>query len=101
MTTTQTSQSQVQTQSQARPAGADLKPNDVLDVRNLRVHYEVGGGDVIAVNGVYFTVRRGETVGLVGESGCGKTTTAMAVLRLVQPPGRIRRAGRCGSTAPT
>jgi ABC-type glutathione transport system ATPase component len=51
--------------------GNTLSPKDVLDVRNLRVHYEVPGGDVIAVNGVNFTVRRGETVGLVGESGCG------------------------------
>jgi oligopeptide/dipeptide ABC transporter ATP-binding protein len=70
--------------------GEQINPNDVLDVRNLRVHYATPGGDVIAVNGVNFTVRRGETVGLVGESGCGKTTTAMAVLRLVQPPGRIK-----------
>jgi oligopeptide/dipeptide ABC transporter ATP-binding protein len=84
MTTTQV------TPTQTRSDGTELNPNDVLDVRNLRVHYEVAGGDVIAVNGVYFTVRRGETVGLVGESGCGKTTTAMAVLRLVQPPGRIK-----------
>jgi oligopeptide/dipeptide ABC transporter ATP-binding protein len=61
----------------------------VLDVKNLRVHYATPLGDVIAVNGVYFKVRRGETLGLVGESGCGKTTAAMAVLRLVQPPGRI------------
>ncbi len=65
------------------------EPNTVLDVRNLRVHYATPLGDVIAVNGVYFKVYRGETLGLVGESGCGKTTAAMAVLRLVQPPGRI------------
>ncbi len=86
MSTAQTSQLQAQT----KPGGVKLNPDEVLDVRNLRVHYEVGGGDVIAVNGVSFTVRKGETVGLVGESGCGKTTTAMAVLRLVQPPGRIK-----------
>jgi len=65
------------------------EPETVLDVRNLRVHYATPLGDVIAVNGVYFKVYRGETLGLVGESGCGKTTAAMAVLRLVQPPGRI------------
>jgi peptide/nickel transport system ATP-binding protein len=68
---------------------AQEKGSIVLDVRNLRVHYETPSGDVIAVNGINFQVLRGETVGLVGESGCGKTTTAMAILRLVQPPGRI------------
>jgi len=61
----------------------------VLEVRDLRVHYATPQGDVIAVNGVSFDVRRGEILGLVGESGCGKSTTAMAILRLVQAPGRI------------
>jgi oligopeptide/dipeptide ABC transporter ATP-binding protein len=61
----------------------------VLRVEDLRVHYATPTGDVIAVNGVSFFVRPGEMIGLVGESGCGKTTTAMAVLRMVQPPGRI------------
>ncbi len=55
----------------------------------MRVHYATPRGDVIAVNGISFKVYQGETVGLVGESGCGKTTTAMALLRLVQPPGRM------------
>src|SRR6266545_466514 len=63
--------------------------NTVLDVVDLRVHYATPRGDVVAVNGVSFKVYEGETIGLVGESGCGKTTTAMAILRLVQPPGRI------------
>jgi len=61
----------------------------ILDVKNLRVHYETPLGDVIACNGVSFNVYLGETLGLVGESGCGKTTAAMAILRLVPPPGRI------------
>ena len=60
-----------------------------LEVKNLRVHYATPTGDVIACNGVDFQVYRGETLGLVGESGCGKTTAAMAIMRLVQPPGRI------------
>jgi peptide/nickel transport system ATP-binding protein len=68
--------------------GAGQK-DTVLQVRDLRVHYATPSGDVIAVNGVSFDIYRGELVGLVGESGCGKTTTAMALLRLVQPPGRI------------
>jgi oligopeptide/dipeptide ABC transporter ATP-binding protein len=65
------------------------KRDVVLEVNSLRVHYETPRGDVIAVNGISFNVRRGETVGLVGESGCGKTTAAMAILNMVQPPGHI------------
>jgi oligopeptide/dipeptide ABC transporter ATP-binding protein len=61
----------------------------VLDVENLRVHYRTPKGDVIAVNDVSFQVKRGEIVGLVGESGCGKTTVAMGILRAVQAPGYI------------
>ena len=69
----------------AQNNGSDL----ALEVKNLRVHYATPTGDVIACNGVSFQVYRGETLGLVGESGCGKTTAAMGILRLVQPPGRI------------
>jgi oligopeptide/dipeptide ABC transporter ATP-binding protein len=65
------------------------KKQIALEVKHLRVRYETPQGDVIAVNGVSFDVYRGELIGLVGESGCGKTTTAMAILRLVQAPGRI------------
>ena len=61
----------------------------VLDVQNLKVYYATPTGDVRAVDDVSFQVFESEIVGLVGESGCGKTTTAMAILRLVQPPGRI------------
>jgi peptide/nickel transport system ATP-binding protein len=76
------------------PAGsgiqqAETRGEPVLEVRNLRVHYATPGGDVIAVNGVSFDVQQGEILGLVGESGCGKSTVAMSILRLVQPPGRI------------
>ena len=61
----------------------------VLDVRNLKVYYATPSGNVRAVNDVSFQVYEGEILGLVGESGCGKTTTAMAILRMVQPPGQI------------
>jgi len=61
----------------------------VADIQELRIHYQTPRGDVIAVNGVSFQVHRGEIVGLVGESGCGKTTVAMGLLRAVPAPGRI------------
>lgn len=61
----------------------------VLDIQDLRIHYRTPKGDVIAVNGISFHVARGEILGVVGESGCGKTTTAMGILRAVQPPGYI------------
>lgn len=61
----------------------------VLEVQNLSVHYFTPRGAVIAANNVNLYVKQGEIVGLVGESGCGKTTVAMAILRMVQAPGRI------------
>jgi peptide/nickel transport system ATP-binding protein len=61
----------------------------VLEVKDLRVHYATPLGDVIAVNGGSIDLYEGETIGLVGESGCGKTTMAMGILRLVQPPGEL------------
>lgn len=65
------------------------KKRTALEVRDLCVHYRTPEGIVVAVNGVSFKVYKGEMVGLVGESGCGKTTAAMGILRLVQPPGCI------------
>ena len=70
-------------------ANGSKNQNVVLDIRNLKVYYTTPTGDVRAVDDVSFQVIEGEIIGLVGESGCGKTTTAMAILRLVQPPGRI------------
>lgn len=61
----------------------------VLKVRGLRVYYETPKGDVLAVDDVNFDLYEGETLGLVGESGCGKSTAAMGILQLVVPPGRI------------
>jgi oligopeptide transport system ATP-binding protein len=78
-------------------------PDDILlDVKNLVKHFEVGGGlfggprgVVRAVDGVSFTLRRGETLGLVGESGCGKTTTGRCILQLERPTsGQILFEGR-------
>ena len=61
----------------------------LLEVRDLRVAFETENGSVHAVDGVSFTVDAGESVALVGESGCGKTVTALALMRLIEPPGRI------------
>lgn len=69
------------------PNGANKQV--VLAVRDLSVHYPTREGSVIAVNHVSFNIFKGELLGLIGESGCGKTTTAMAILRLLQPPGMI------------
>ena len=62
---------------------------NMLDVENLRVEFATAGGIVHAVNDVSFHVGYGEIVGIVGESGCGKSVTTRAVLGLVAPPGRI------------
>jgi oligopeptide/dipeptide ABC transporter ATP-binding protein len=62
----------------------------LLRVKGLKCYFYVDGRVVRAVDGVSFEVREGETLGLVGESGCGKTVTALSILRLVpSPPGRI------------
>jgi peptide/nickel transport system ATP-binding protein len=65
-------------------------PEPLLQIRGLKTHFKTDDGMVRAVDGVNLTIDRGETVGVVGESGCGKTVTAMTVLKLIQmPPGRI------------
>ena len=58
----------------------------VLSVRDLRTTVRLGGHDVAGVNGVSFDLRRGRTLGLVGESGCGKSMTALSILRLLPEP---------------
>ena len=62
----------------------------LLDVRRLRTHFHTSAGIIRAVDGVSWDVRKGETVALVGESGCGKSVSALSVMRLVSAPaGRI------------
>ncbi len=61
----------------------------MLTVRNLRVGFHLGGTLVTPVDGVSFDIARGETLALVGESGCGKSLTSLALLRLLPPPGEI------------
>jgi oligopeptide transport system ATP-binding protein len=65
-------------------------PDLLLDVQGLETTFKTPDGVVHAVNGVSFGLKEGETLGVVGESGCGKTVTMMSVLRLIQsPPGKI------------
>lgn len=67
-----------------------MTADTVLEVKNLKTWFYTRRGIVKAVNGVDFTLRRGECLCLVGESGCGKTVTALSILRLFDsPPGRI------------
>ncbi len=63
--------------------------NNILEVRNLKTYFYTEDGVVKAVDGVDFTVRRGEVVGLVGESGCGKSVTSLTIMRLIGVPGKI------------
>ena len=63
--------------------------NLLLEVRNLQTHFFTESGVVRAVDGVSFNVERGKTLGLLGESGCGKTVTGYSILRLVSPPGKV------------
>lgn len=61
----------------------------VLEIKNLKTHFHTEDGVVKAVDGVDFFVKRGEVLGLVGESGCGKSVTCFSILRLVGAPGKI------------
>ena len=61
----------------------------LLEVKDLTIHFQTEEGDVKAVNGISFSVEPGQTLGLVGETGAGKTTTALGILRLVPEPGKI------------
>jgi len=63
----------------------------LLEIKDLTVHYETDDGIVRAVNGISLSIEKGETLGLVGETGAGKTTTALSILRLLPtPPARIK-----------
>lgn len=78
-----------QTESKRVTPAAAARSERVLDVKDLYVSYITPRGPVKAVNGVSFFLRPGERLGLVGESGSGKTTTALGLLRLLQPPAQI------------
>src|SRR3978361_1386390 len=62
----------------------------LLEIKGLKTHFTTDDGVLQAVDGVYLSINRGETLCVVGESGCGKTVTAMSILKLIaMPPGRI------------
>ncbi len=68
-----------------------MPPSDsvLLDVKNLKTYFFLDEGTVRALDGVDFSINRGQTLGVVGESGCGKSVTARSILRIVPKPGRI------------
>jgi oligopeptide/dipeptide ABC transporter ATP-binding protein len=82
--------SQATAVEQARSAPGAEPGAAILEIDNLQTHFFTSAGVVRAVDGVSYGVRSGETLGIVGESGCGKSVTALSILRLVaDPPGRI------------
>jgi len=89
-------------EAEARERIGTAGDNVLVDIRDLKVHFPVTAGiifqrkiaDVKAVDGISFAIRQGETLGLVGESGCGKSTTGRAILQLYRPTaGQILFAG--------
>jgi oligopeptide/dipeptide ABC transporter ATP-binding protein len=71
-------------------SGPPRDPDVLLEVRGLRTYFHVMDGTVKAVDGVDFSLKRGETLGIVGESGCGKSVTALTIMQLLDmPPGEI------------
>jgi len=74
----------------ATPQSAARNGDVLLKVRGLKTYFYTEGGVVRAVDGIDLTLRRGEALGIVGESGCGKSVTSLSILRLIQdPPGKI------------
>jgi len=61
----------------------------LIEVKDLKVQFNVRDGIIHAVDGATFTINRGQTLGIIGESGCGKSVTAKAILRMVPRPGKV------------
>jgi oligopeptide/dipeptide ABC transporter ATP-binding protein len=72
-----------------RRESVDSNNNVILDIKGLKTQFFTEGGVVHAVDGIDFDVKRGEVVGLVGESGCGKSVTSLSIMRLIGQPGKI------------
>ena len=73
----------------AQPAGPARRDDDLLEIRDLQTYFFLDQGVVKAVDGASLRVERGKTLGIVGESGCGKSITARSILQIVDPPGRV------------
>ncbi len=71
------------------PQPSALNPQPLLEVKDLKTYFFLREGTVRALDGVSFAIDRGEALGVVGESGCGKSVTAQAILRIVPAPGKI------------
>ena len=67
-------------------------PELILDVQGLETQFKTSEGTVHAVNGVSFKLKEGETLGVVGESGCGKSVTMLSIMRLIPTPSRKNRS---------
>src|SRR5918992_4160769 len=82
----------------SHPQHAILEPQSsadtLLQVRGLKTHFFTDEGRVPAVDGIDLEIGPGRTLGLVGESGCGKSVTGLSIMRLVSPPGRIEPGSR-------
>ncbi|HZO19519.1 MAG TPA: ABC transporter ATP-binding protein [Gemmatimonadaceae bacterium] len=72
----------------------DPRPQALLTVRDLRTYFHTDAGIARAVDGVSFDVMPRETIGIVGESGCGKSVTSLSIMRLIRPPGVIEAGSR-------
>jgi peptide/nickel transport system ATP-binding protein/oligopeptide transport system ATP-binding protein len=80
----------IKTEKQRTTTGESSRMDNLLEITNLTCSFSTDEGPARALDGVSFSIRPGETLGLVGESGCGKTVTALCVMRLVQsPPGNV------------
>ncbi len=73
----------------ARTEKSNTDQNALLQVKNIKTYFFTEDGVVKAVDGVDFYIKKGEVLGLVGESGCGKSVTSLSIMRLVGPPGRV------------
>lgn len=77
------------TRSEAIASHSSSNPRPLLEVKNLHTHFFTGEGVVKAVDGASFEVHAGKTLGVVGESGCGKSVAAKSILQIVDKPGRV------------
>ena len=68
---------------------AETDTDTLVEIKDLRTYFYLAEGVVHAVEGVDLTIKRGRTLGVVGESGCGKSITSLSLLQLVPPPGKI------------